>query len=235
MNIESQKDTRQSLTEQCYEKLRGAILTNELAPDSFWSDREFCDAFDVSRTPVREALLRLQTENLVQIVPRRGTRILPLSTKDVKEIHQVTKALELEAVLQIARMDDRSEVLSVLAQCVSDMQSAIEAEDRDSWAKADTRFHYTVVDFCGNGRIRDMYHAQRGLTDRARYFALRLRALPRQSTEEHRQMYEALLDADSRQLEVLYRQHWDRTTEEMLALITEHSQGRNISGPSVSA
>lgn len=234
MESESSKpNVGQSLTKQSYDKLRSAILTNELAPDGFWSDRELCEKFDSSRTPMREALLQLQSENLVQIVPRRGTRILPLSVNDVREIHQVTKALELEAVLLLAKMADRNAILKTLEAHVLEMEAAIEVKDLDAWVQADTKFHYSVVDHCGNKRIANMYHAQRGLTDRARFFALRLREIPRKSTEEHRQMYEALLGADLRQLEVLYRQHWDRTTEEMLALISKHSHGRNIPPPSV--
>lgn len=219
---ETSTDER-SLASRSYDVIRRGILTNELTPESLWSDRELCERFSLSRTPVREAILRLQTEQLVQIVPRKGTRILPLLVTDVREIHQVTKALELEAALMIAKRDAEKVDLTPLRRTVEEMEAAIEAGDREIWAAADTRFHITVIDMCGNRRLADLYNAQRGLTDRARYFVLHLRDLPVRSTVEHRQMFEAFVARDIRRLEVLYRQHWDRTTEEMLTLIKRHS------------
>lgn len=208
-----------SLADRSYSALRQAILTGKLAPDSTWSDRELCEMFSLSRTPVREALLRLQTEQMVQIVSRKGTRILPLRIEDVRDIHQLTKALELEAALLVARNYVTLEDLAPIRICVEAMEAALDAEDRDAWAKADTACHFAVVDMCGNPRLASIYHAQRGLTDRARYFVLHMRELPVQSTVEHRQMYDALVARDLRKLEVAYRHHWERTTEEMLTLI----------------
>ncbi|WP_372803317.1 GntR family transcriptional regulator [Paracoccus seriniphilus] len=209
----------QSLADRSYATIREGILTGRLSPDSTWSDRELCEMFSLSRTPVREAILRLQSEQMVQIVPRKGTRILPLRLEDVRDIHQVTKALELEAALLIARNYRDVEELAPILQCVKDMEDALERQDREAWALADTRCHFAVVDMCGNSRLAGMYHAQRGLTDRARYFVLHMRDLPVLSTREHRQMYDALVARDLRELEVVYRQHWDRTTEEMLDII----------------
>lgn len=214
-----------SLADKAYEVLRQAILTNVLPPESVWSDRELCEKFDLSRTPVREATLRLQMEQIVHILPRKGMRVLPLLVEDVRDIHQVTRALELEAALLIAKAPTHGAELDVIRTAVEDMERAIEAGDRDAWAVADRRCHFAVVDMCGNKRLADMYHAQRGLTDRARYFVLHLRDLPVQSTVEHRQMYEALVNRDFQELEKLYRQHWDRTTEEMLSIIMKHSRG----------
>lgn len=220
-----------SLADQSYEVLRNLILTTELPPESLWSDRELCERFGLSRTPVREAILRLQTEQLVEIVPRKGTRILPLLISDVRDIHQVIRALELEAAVLLTKTSDEDRDLELLQQAVEDMENAIKDGDRESWAEADRRFHYIVVDMCGNPRLAKMYHAQRGLTDRARYFTLHLREMPVKSTQEHRGMYEAILSRDLDRLVHLYRLHWDRTTEEMLALIERHAKRTPI--PSV--
>jgi len=217
-----QQDTR-SLADKNYQIVRQAILIGQLAPDSTWSDRELCEKFGLSRTPVREALLRLQAEELVQIVPRKGTHILPLRIDDVREIHQLTKALELEAALLTARNYQTIDELSLILTAVEEMEAAIEVEDRDAWVKADTAFHLLVVGMCGNKRLANIYNAQRGLTDRARYFALHIREMPIRSTKEHRQMYEALVARDFRQIEVSYRHHWDRTTEELLSLMAKVS------------
>lgn len=214
------QETR-SLAGQSYEALRQAILKGELSPDSIWSDRELCEKFFLSRTPVREAILRLQTEQLVQIVPRKGTRILPLRLNDVREIHQVTKALELEAALLVSRNYGDLKELAPIRKAVEEMEAAMDADDREAWVEADTRFHYLVVEMSGNRRLASIYESLRGQTDRARHFALHIREMPVQSTKEHHEMYDALVARDFRQIEVTYRRHWDRTTEELLTLVSK--------------
>lgn len=85
-----------SLTEETYDVLRKAILVGTIAPGTLWSDRELAAKLELSRTPVREAIQRLATDGLVEVIPRRGTRVLPLQADDVREIHQIARALELE-------------------------------------------------------------------------------------------------------------------------------------------
>jgi DNA-binding GntR family transcriptional regulator len=212
-----------SLADKSYEIVRKAILTGELTADSTWSDRELCEKFDLSRTPIREAILRLQAEDLVRIVPRKGTRILPLRVQDVREIHQVTKALELEAALLVSKGHQNVEELAPIRIAVEQMEAAMDAQDREAWVKADTEFHTIVVEMCGNKRLASIYDSLRGQTDRARHFALYIREMPIQSTKEHREMYAALVARDLRQIEITYRHHWDRTTEELLALVAKFS------------
>ncbi|PLW75377.1 GntR family transcriptional regulator [Cohaesibacter celericrescens] len=221
--IFEQKNVTFSMAEQAYNVLRKAILTGQLSPDSIWSDRELCERFKLSRTPVRESLLRLQSEELVRIEPRKGTRVMPLLVDDVREIHQVAKALELEAALLLADRDPMPD-LSFMCRAIDEMERALSENDRDAWAEADTRFHVLMVGLCGNRRLARNYEAHRGLTDRARYFVLHVRELPVKSTEEHRLMYKALLNKDRQRLEGLYRLHWDRTTEEIVTLIEQYSR-----------
>ncbi|RVT81808.1 GntR family transcriptional regulator [Rhodobacteraceae bacterium CCMM004] len=210
-----------SLTETAYIALRDEILTGRIPGDTLWSDREIAERMNLSRTPVREAIQRLAAEGLVEVKPRRGTRVLPLRVDDVREIHQVAKALELEAARLLSNRADRD--LSGVARAVDDMDAALRREDRDAWVKADTRFHREIVDNCGNKRLADLYHGHRSLTDRARYFSLHLRPLPTRSAEEHREMYDAIVARDTARLNDLYHTHWNRTTDELLDLVRRHA------------
>lgn len=210
-----------SMTETAYEALREEILTGRIPGDTLWSDREIAQRMNLSRTPIREAIQRLAAEGLVEVKPRRGTRVLPLRTEDVREIHQIAKALELEAALLLSGRSDRD--LRTIEQAVDDMDMALNSEDRDAWVEADTRFHRTIVDNCGNQRLAELYNGHRALTDRARHFALYLRPLPLQSAKEHRAMYEAIVARDTAQLSQLYHDHWNRTTDELLELVRRHA------------
>lgn len=210
-----------NLSDEAYRSLRDDILTGRIPGDTLWSDREIAERMNLSRTPVREAIQRLASEGLVEVLPRRGTRVLPLRSDDVREIHQVAKALELEAALLLANRPDRD--LTALAAAIDDMDAALAREDRDAWVEADGRFHRIIVDSCGNKRLAELYHGQRALTDRARYFALYLRPLPIRSAEEHRAMLEAIEARDIARLLQLYHDHWSRTTEELLDLVKRHA------------
>ena len=209
-----------SLSGTAYTMLRADILSGAIPGDTLWSDREIAGRLNLSRTPVREAIQRLAAEGLVKVIPRRGTRVLSLKPDDVREIHQISKALELEAALILLTCTDAD--LSPLHEAVDTMAAALDRGDRNAWAEADMRFHLGVVDMCGNKRLAGLYHQQRGLTDRARYFALHLRELPTRSTEEHRAMLQKLESRDAAGLERIYREHWDRTTAELLELIARH-------------
>lgn len=81
--------------------------------------------------------------------------MLPLHAADLREIHQVAGALELEAALLIAAGDAAPP--PVLRAAVADMTAALDRDDRDAWARADTRFHFAVADHCGNGRLAALY------------------------------------------------------------------------------
>jgi DNA-binding GntR family transcriptional regulator len=219
-----------SLAVQAYTVLREAILNNVLAPGSFASEREVCEQFGLSRTPAHQALLRLRDEGLVDVQPRRGIRVLPLSIKDVREIHQIARALELEAALLLCE-NGNSEALARLRRHTADMQVALEAEDRDAWVKADTQFHLGIVASSGNDRLIQQYNGLRVLTDRARLFVLYLRPLPTKSTLEHVEMLDSIEAGELDKVASLYRRHWERTTNEMIELIEKFNHHRSGNKP----
>jgi DNA-binding GntR family transcriptional regulator len=86
--------TREKSTDAVYQALREKILSNELRPGTQMLEQELVQLFGVSRTPVREALIRLQNEHLVQIVPRHGVRVRNVSMTDIEEVFQVQTSLE---------------------------------------------------------------------------------------------------------------------------------------------
>jgi DNA-binding GntR family transcriptional regulator len=219
-----------SMMDGAYGVLKADILTGRIPGGTLWSDREIASRLAVSRTPIREAVQRLAAEGLVEVIPRRGTRVLPLRVQDVREIHQIAKALELEAATILAVAERRD--LKALSRAVDDMDAALMAEDRDAWGEADARFHHATVEACGNARLAQLYDGQRALTDRARYFALHLRETPRASAADHRAMLEAIEARRVNALAALYRDHWDRTTEELLELVRRHGAIMPIDEPS---
>jgi len=178
-------------------------------------------ALGMSRTPVREALMRLQNEGLVEVIPRHGMRVLPVSPNDMREIYQVLTALECMAAELLASRRPSDEDLKPLVDATKAMDAALKAEDLDAWAAADERFHAHLVDLAGNRPLQATVLNYWDRAHRARLFTLRLRPKPVNSTQEHMQMVERLRAGDAAGAAAVTRAHRERANRELVAIF-EH-------------
>lgn len=166
----------------------------------------------MSRTPVREALVRLENERLVQIIPRHGMRVVPLSLDDLRDMYEVLTALELTAIERLARSGPDNRSMAVMEQALDEMDAAIKKRDLDGWVKADERFHRMVIDLCGNARLASMAFAVWDQGHRARMTTLRLRPALETSNREHRSVVDAIRRRDWREAVARHSKHRRRTT-----------------------
>jgi DNA-binding GntR family transcriptional regulator len=132
---------RTASTDSLYDILRIKILDSELLPGNQYLEQELALMCGVSRTPLREAAIRLQAENLVHIIPRRGIRILPLSPADMREIYDVLIGLEPMAATLLARLKPSAATLGRMEAACKRMVEAEAAKDIERWAHADDDFH----------------------------------------------------------------------------------------------
>jgi len=174
---------------------------------------------NMSRTPVREALIRLQNEGLIEVLPRRGMRVLPLRLSDMREIYEVLNAIECEAVSIIAKRKPTRNELAPLDKAVLDMEKALAADDLDSWATANTRFHHSLLRLCKNKRLMNIGLNYMDQEQRSTRVTLLLRDKPVQSTKEHRDHVNAMLEGDPVKARNTYRQHRERAIEELSDLL----------------
>jgi DNA-binding GntR family transcriptional regulator len=209
---------RVSLVEQAYEAIRIRILDNVFPPGYQALEAELAAALGISRTPVREALIRLQKEGLVEVVPRHGMRVLPVSPADMAEIYLVLSALESAAVELVAARGPAEAELKPLIQATRDMDRALKADDLDAWAAADERFHRTLMDLAGNRMLKETVENFWDRAHRARMVTLRLRPKPVSSTREHTELVERLRAGDAQGAVEVNRAHRARASRELLAL-----------------
>lgn len=215
-----------SLVEAAYARLKEEIRTNRL-PSGFQApEPEIALRLGMSRTPVREALIRLEAEGLVELIPRRGVRVLPIRAEDMREIYQILTSLEPDAAARYAETRPSAEELSPLAEATADMEAALESEDLDIWAEADDRFHQILLDLQGNRRIKDFVRALYDQAHRARVVTMRMRGPPHRSTQEHREILEYLLAGDGESTRRLFKQHRTRSAEELLAILEKYKLGQ---------
>ena len=210
-----------SLVDAAYEQIRRRILDNVWPPGHRALEQEVALALGMSRTPVREALMRLQNEGLVEVIPRHGMRVLPVSPNDMREIYQILTALECMAAELLASRKLGDQELKPLVDATEQMDLALKAEDLVAWAAADERFHAQLVDLAGNRQLQATVLNYWDRAHRARMFTLRLRPKPVSSTQEHMRMVERLRAGDAEGAAQVTRAHRERANRELVAIF-EH-------------
>ncbi|MEL6680134.1 MAG: GntR family transcriptional regulator [Pseudomonadota bacterium] len=211
-----------SQTQRAVQELRHLILTNRLPAGSNHLESELAEQLGMSRTPVREATLVLETQGLLKVRPRRGVQISSLSAKDMEEIYQVLTELESLAAELVARRAFGEERFAPLVAAMEDMEAAITAEDREAWARADERFHAELVSLAGNGRIIAIVSAFNDQVSRARALTLYIRPLPEDSLRDHRALLDALRSGDAAAARDIHRTHRIKAQHMMVDLLRKH-------------
>lgn len=213
---------KKSLVEHAYDEVKQRILDNIYHPGYQTLEHEIAEELGVSRTPVREALIRLQHEGLVELIPRRGMRVVPIVPTDMQEIYEVLTSLESMAAELLARKEPDAALLEPMRTATNDMEVALREDDLDAWAEADERYHRSLIDLCGNRRLAQMANAVRDQGHRARMVTLRLRDKPVASINEHQQVLEAIEEGDWQRARDVHYQHRKRASEELTRILEKY-------------
>ncbi len=212
----SEKKTR---VDDAYLRLKQAIRSSALSPNEQLTEPEIASRLGMSRTPVREALIRLSSDGLVRLIPRRGALILPVSKQDMEEIYDILMALEPAAAAKLAARNPSEAELAPLRQAVEAMEAAIDAGELTQWAEADDQFHDAFLKLQGNGRIVEMVSTLNDQAHRARMMTLNARPIPVQSTKEHREILDNLSSGNAQGARDAFERHRRRAAQELLALM----------------
>ena len=207
---------------KAYATIKQKILDNGYPPGHQALERQLAAELQMSRTPIREALIRLQEEGLVEVLPRHGMRVIPLSPEDMQEIYEVLTGLEVTAIeLLQGRTPDRHHLVE-MQKTLSIMDGALQTNDLDSWARADATFHQSLIALCGNKRLAALAATVNDQVHRARLFTLRLRPKPTASNQEHRQVWAALWEGDFAAAARHHRHHRHQTAKMLTKLIASY-------------
>jgi DNA-binding GntR family transcriptional regulator len=224
-NIQAQKP---SLVDGAYEALREAIRNNDFAPGYQGSEQEIASQLGMSRTPVHEAIIRLQEEGLVRVLPRRGVVVCAISPDDMREIYEVVIALETASSELLAERpaNERAPIVAELDDINAQMLAALAADQLVDWAKADERFHQLLVERSGNGRFARMFHTIMDQSHRARMLTLRLRPKPTSSIREHRAIVDAIRRGDAQAARERAKRHRVAARDRILPLLEQFGMKR---------
>ena len=213
---------RRLFTDEAYEILKRRILDNEWPAGHLALEQELAAELGMSRTPIREALIRLEKEGLVEVRPRHGMRVLGISAEDMEEIYEILTCLESMAAELVARRGLTDQQRAELNTAVNDMDTALAQDDLETWAKADERFHKLLVDYCGNRRLKSLVEGCFDQAHRARLLTLKLRPKPTSSNEDHRATVNAIERRDPTAAREIHRLHRMRAGEMLVEILNKH-------------
>jgi DNA-binding GntR family transcriptional regulator len=220
--------TQPTLAERAYTALLDAIVTGELAPGDRLRDQELATRFGISRTPVREALRRLEDEGLVESVPHAYTRVAPVRATKIADAFPVVAALQaLGARLGVPHLTP--EDIARMESHDAERTQALEAGHVTAAIAADDRFHDVLLDAAGNEEIarlltRVMPHIRR--LDLLHFEALTHETDP---TPDHAEIIAACRRGDAPAAAALVERNFLRLGEQMAAVLA--TDGRKSAEP----
>jgi DNA-binding GntR family transcriptional regulator len=221
VRAKQEPEKKPSLVEDAYKALKDAIRNNVFPPGYQGSEQEIALRLGMSRTPVHEAIIRLQEDGLVRVLSKRGVTVCPLAPEDIREIYEVIIAIEAMAAELLAALpeEERHLVADELEEATSGMEQALRDDDLLAWAAADDLFHRILVERCGNSRIRRIAQTVTDQAHRARMLTLRLRSRPTGSVAAHRDIIAAIRKGKAAEAHQQARHHRVGARDELVPLI----------------
>ncbi len=208
---------------QAYATLREAIVRAELEPGRQLSENELAARLGVSRTPIREALVRLRDERLVEIVPQLGTFVTRISTPAVADAQFIREALECAAVRRAAELATEDDI-AALEDVLRAQERARDTDDFDAFYVLDDAFHQALCDLSAHRAVWPVSLRARGHLNRIRRLSLPLPSYLELMIEQHRRVTGAVADHDADGSEALLRDHLRNVLQEVPRIRAAHPE-----------
>lgn len=183
------------LRDVVFQTLRQAILRGELEPGERLMEIQLANKLGVSRTPIREAIRKLELEGLVLMIPRRGAIVAEITEKSLKDVLEVRKALE-ELSVQLACERITEEEIEQLKDAAKNFEEALKTEDVTAFAEADVQFHDVIYFSTQNQRLIQLLYNLREQMYRYRVEYLKRKEVHPTLLEEHNYIIQCLEKRD---------------------------------------
>lgn len=211
---------RRSAAGIAYEKLRQAVITLALPPGTVLSRAGLAAHLGVSQTPVREALIRLQEEGLIEVVPHSATRVARIDLNSAKETNLLRLAVESEIVRRLAAAPAPALAATLRAE-IARLRELHAQDDREGFAAADEAFHGLLYAAAGVPGLRDLIHSRSGHLDRLRRLHLPSPGKAEQIIEDHAAMADAIIARAPEAADRCLRRHLSDTFSQIDRIRTD--------------
>lgn len=215
-------DRRRSIADQIYDELRRMVVQLELKPGQPLSEKATAELFQVSRTPVREAILRLADHGLVTVAPQFGTFIAAIDPDEVRQAQFMRENLEVAITLRLCEVGiaDLSPARSLVVQ----QQAAAEAGDFARFTILDDRMHAWLFDEAGMGRLWSSIHIKKAHLDRIRFLHVPEPGKIALVAEQHVAILDAIEARDRAATEARVREHTSGSVLYLETLLVERPE-----------
>ena len=208
------------LRDVVFQTLRQAILKGELKPGERLMEIQLAQKLGVSRTPVREAIRKLELEGLVLIIPRKGAEVAEITIKDLEDVLEVRAALEELAVCDACENITEEQILA-LKEAADNFQAALESDDLVKCAETDMAFHEIIYSATNNKRLLQILNNLREQMYRYRMEYVKDIRQRSNLVEEHRELLDAISSRDSIKAKELMKTHLLNQQQEVINNIQE--------------
>lgn len=205
--------------------IRNAIVEGKFKPGERLLEPDVANALGVSRTPLREAFLQLESEGFLNVIPRKGAVVSDLSLRDAEETYTIKGTLEaLAAKLAVENMS--SDTLNELEKLNEEMLMIASSEEKDykHFLELNAKFHQTIYEASGNEKLYKTINLLRNQTLRYNFIYLSLLSHLRESVAEHAEIIEALKKKNAVKVESLIKSHAESARKALAEYIGKKHQ-----------
>ena len=215
------------IREIAYDVLKKAIITGEIPAGERIVETEYADRLHISRTPLREALRKLERDGLVEYVMRRGVVVHAFTTEDVDQIYTIRNSLEmltLPYIIERATPDD----IAALREKLAAMDALMKKDDVEGLSPLAREFHTCLTAISGKNRILRVIEGQDEYIRRFSAMAIKQENRRSDAHEEHHRLVDLVEKKDLPAFEALMNHHIERSKECCLAALAARKQNRDI-------
>lgn len=207
-NLKLSFDEYIPLRDIVFKTLREAIITGDLQPGERLMEIKLANELGVSRTPVREAIRKLELEGLVIMTARKGAEVAPINEKDLREVLEIRSSLESLAC-ELACKNVTDPDIRKLGLINDEINRAVEAEDIETITKKDVEFHETIYLITDNNRLIQMLHQLKEHIYRYRFEYIKDMKNKKTIVEEHNRIIDAIAAKDAKRASLEIELHID--------------------------
>ena len=202
----------ESLARMAYDAIRQSILSGQWQIGELYNEKAIAADLGISRTPVREALLELASQDLIIFMPRRGLMLNRFNLRDVDEIFELRKAIELASVEKIANTSPLPDLLAI-EESLLEQRKAVNQKDYMAFIEADRKFHTSFTTLTNNSRMISIVENIRDMIQVMGIKALSLEGRAVKVIEEHQAIFKAVKEGHVKKARNFMAYHLDQSME----------------------
>lgn len=214
-------DDDPSLTEKAYRAISNAIARLQLKPGETLTQDRLAKWLSISRTPVREALRRLEQDGIIQTAPGRGLIVAELTIRDAEDMLELLALLDTQAAALAARRRTPAQGQR-LVDIAEELMRAAERHDVEAWQEIDHPYHETLLEASGNAHLRRSIEDVRRRLQRITYHLSVQPEHMLEGTREHLEIAQAICDGDAERAAEQMRKHLEIMHTMAMSLIRTH-------------